>query len=105
VGDLYVLVRGQIQITKRGEGGGVHRLALVRAGRAVGDMSLIDGLPHSASATVTAPSIVLLLTRTRFDDLARDYAQLAMKLLWQLARMMSRRLRETSGMLVDHIDE
>jgi hypothetical protein len=48
---------------------------------------------------------VLLLTRTRFDDLARDYAQLAMKLLWQLARMMSRRLRETSGMLVDHIDE
>jgi CRP/FNR family cyclic AMP-dependent transcriptional regulator len=105
IGDLYVLVRGRIEITKRGEDGAPHRLTTVGAGRAVGDMSLIDGLPHSATATVSTPSTLILLTRERFDALSRDYSQLAMKLLWQLARMISRRLRQTSAMLVDHIDE
>ncbi len=72
-------------------------------GRSIGEMSLIDREPRSASCKVIESATVLLLTREQFEKLSVEHASIALKLLMRITRLMSRRLRMTSGQLVEHL--
>jgi CRP-like cAMP-binding protein len=47
----------------------------------------------------------MVLTRKQYGKLMDNYPRLALKLLTNLARMMSQRLRRTSGILVEFLED
>jgi CRP-like cAMP-binding protein len=75
----------------------------VRAGKTIGEMSILDGMPHSATAVVVEPATLLLLTRNKFEEFMQGEPEVALKVLRKMAMLMSLRLRQTSGVLLDHL--
>jgi CRP-like cAMP-binding protein len=81
-------------VSEDGPNGGVEpgtsrRLATVGPGDLVGELSLIDGWPTSASVVAETPLEALVLYRTRFNRLLRSMPQLYPRLL----RAMAARIR------------
>jgi len=101
---MFVVAEGKIDVLKYSyESGEEKRLATVRAGKTVGEMSILDGMPHSASAKVVNPARLLLVTKRNFDCFIDDYPEVALKVIRKIAILMSLRLRQTSGVLLDHL--
>lgn len=101
---MCVLVEGRVGIFKDSPEEGKKKVATVRPGKSMGEMSMLDGLPHSASSIASEDCILLMLTKLNFEQLADDHPVLSNKLLTQIARLMSLRLRQTTGILLDYLD-
>jgi CRP/FNR family cyclic AMP-dependent transcriptional regulator len=100
---LCLLVSGRICIYKGSDDGSQTTVAMEGHGRSIGEMALVDGGPRSATCEAVESSTLLLLTREAFLRLAEERPALGFKLLSRIARLMSSRLRSTSGKLVDHL--
>jgi CRP-like cAMP-binding protein len=101
---MCLLVSGKVKTYKESEQDHAAEVAIESHGRSVGEMALIDGEPRSATCIAVEASVLLLLTKQGFQQLANQHAALALKLLMRITRLMSRRLRLTSGRLVDYLD-
>lgn len=102
---MCLLVKGRLSVLKeRGayDSEPTH-LATILPGRTIGEMSLIDGQPHSASVISITPSTLLVLTRKRLNDLSRAHPKTANRLILKIAQLLSHRLRQTSGKLIDYL--
>ena len=64
----------------------------------------VDDQPHSATAIANEDSNLLMLTRMNFERLTQEEPVLCNRVLTQIARLLSLRLRQTTGILVDHLD-
>lgn len=95
---LYLLARGKISIAIRGAGasGGVMTYA---PGAMLGEATLLEGAPRPATATAAADSVVYSLSRVSLDALAAAHPVLANKLLLNLGRHLSERLRQATDVL------
>jgi len=102
---MALVVEGRITVWKESSDGERRELDAVGPGKTLGEMALIDGEPRSASAIASHESILLLLTLDQFERLTRDYPGLAFRLTLKIARLLSQRLRRTSGVLVDYLGE
>lgn len=100
---MCLVVEGKLDVLKERGEHERRRLATVRAGKTVGEMSLIDELPHSATVVTTTDTTLLLLTRLGLERLAEAHPRLAFHITWKLAQLLSHRLRQTSGILVDYL--
>lgn len=98
---MGLLVKGRIEVLKNNSEGEAQRIAVITAGKTFGEMSLIDGLPYSATIRTIEPCTIVLLTRNNFTQCVQRHAALGVKLLTEIARLISLRLRQTSGQLVD----
>lgn len=89
---LHVLLEGEVKVVMNG-----RTRAKLRAGDHFGEMSLIDGLPRSASVVTTSPVRTLSLGTWSFSKLISEHPSMAKKLLVAL----SRRLREVDSSPTD----
>ncbi|MEJ1353700.1 MAG: cyclic nucleotide-binding domain-containing protein [Candidatus Sedimenticola sp. (ex Thyasira tokunagai)] len=94
---------GHLQVYKEGEPGEQHELATVRPGMSIGEMSLLDNQPHSATVIASEETELLVLSGEKFQKLEEKFPHLAFKMLWIISLMLSNRLRKTSGILVDYL--
>lgn len=101
---LYVVLKGQIDLFKEAGPRNYKKIHTVRTGKTMGEMSLLDGLPYSASAVATETTRVLLITKMKYARLTEEQPTLALKLVTSIAKLLSLRLRQTTGILVDHIE-
>jgi len=101
---MGVILSGVVEITKKDAKDEADK-SLVRMGpgRAFGEFALIDGEPRSATARARQAAKMLVLTRENLLKLSRENKHLAFKLVFNVARMMSRRLRQTSERLVEYL--
>lgn len=102
---MFILVSGRLQIIKRDEGEAEKKLATVREGKSIGEMSVVDGMHHSATVVALEDSELLLLTKHNFDMLLSKNPAVGLVMMHKIANLMSLRLRQTSGVLVDYLDE
>ncbi|MEO7095740.1 MAG: cyclic nucleotide-binding domain-containing protein [Polyangiales bacterium] len=96
---LYVVVEGRVRITREVQGGAQgseEALAIVGPGDIFGEMALLDDAPRSATARVHERCRLLAIHRDAFEDLLFVHKELAYEVLWNVVRLMSRRLRETN---------
>ena len=101
VGDwMLLLLSGTVDVTKRSDSGAVSRLAVIKAGASVGEMSMMDGAPRYASCVALEEVHAGLLTRDAIKLLIRDHPAIGAKLLVKLTQMLAQRLRNTSNQLV-----
>jgi CRP/FNR family transcriptional regulator, cyclic AMP receptor protein len=89
--DCYRIVDGLLKVTMVSHSGGERILAFVGRGDIVGELSLIDGLPRSASVVAVRDATLSRLNRTAFETFAKKHPELYKSLVGLLAK----RLRET----------
>ncbi len=103
---MGILVKGEINITKTD---GIHDrqnvIATLKPPQTFGEMSLIDSEPRSATAVAAGNALILFVSKDSFERLAKEQPALAYKVVWKIARLMSQRLRKTSGQLVEYLDQ
>ncbi len=92
---LYVLTKGQAEIYFKDTTG--HRIVLetLGAGEFLGEISLLDAGPRTASVVVTEDMEAIRVDRHDLDALLRRHPTAALDLL----AAMGRRLRQTAGLL------
>ena len=88
--DAFYLVRsGALAAFRNGALNRPDLIGYIRAGEPVGEMSLLDETPHSASVYAMRDSELVRLPKASFDRLTRKHASL----MRELARMMLARMR------------
>lgn len=97
---LYIVADGVVRISKVVPGVGEEAMAFFEPGSYFGEMSLIDEFPRSATAIAHTDCGLLLLPKGAFRGLLSADREVALKILWQLARILSHRLRETTDRIV-----
>ena len=97
---MCLILEGRLKIRKNGTGASGFEVAELGPGDSIGEMSLFDQQPRSASVVAMSDCILLLLSRARLVEMKSKEPELASTLIWQLARLLSQRLRRTSGLLV-----
>lgn len=88
--EMYVILDGRIRISKDG-----RELVTLGPGQYLGEMSLLNGAPRTATATADGPARLAEITQANFDLLVRENPVLVRGLLEELAR----RLTETNRKL------
>jgi len=102
VASLCIIVDGKVNIFKQSSPNDDHiKVAEIDSGASIGEMSVIDGLPLSASAISLTDATILIMTREEFQNLLKKNCNLGIKILYRVARIISERLRTTTGRLAD----
>ena len=96
---MYFVVTGRVNVVKQSPDADT-KITTISQGQSMGEMSLLDTLPYSATVMAETNCNLVVLTRERYDALLKDYPKLAIKLLSQLSKLLSIRLRLTTGTLV-----
>lgn len=94
--EMYVVVSGGVKVLK-----GTHVLAELRQGAPIGEMSVIDNSPRSASIQATEPTTVLMISRNDIINLLKQEPRIGVKFLWAMGQELERRLRTTSRDLAE----
>jgi CRP/FNR family transcriptional regulator, cyclic AMP receptor protein len=87
---LYILLTGRARVLSTNSRGREVILATLQVGDYIGEMSLIDGQPHSATVRADAQTDALVLGRAEFSRCLPDSGSMAYSLL----RGLVQRLRE-----------
>jgi CRP-like cAMP-binding protein len=66
-------------------------------GACVGEMSIIDDYPRSATVVAINPSELLILTKAKFNSIIEKSPNLAIKVLKGISKNLSMRLRGQTG--------
>lgn len=99
---MLILVEGRLSIFKGGENGN-HLLCHEGRGRIVGEMALLDQERRSATCKADTDCVMLILDHDGLHHLSIATPLLAYRFMFSMAKLLSRRLRKTSGMLVEYL--
>ena len=94
---MGVLIRGKLAVLKHDADGLQQKISEIGPGKTVGEMSLVDGQPRSASIEVEEEALVMILYVGRFNEILESKPRIGVKLLMYIMRLMSARLRMTSN--------
>ena len=97
---IAFIIKGEVQICKESSDRLESIVVTLKAGTHFGEMSLVDEEPRSASARARDEVELLILSKTNFDSLVESRADIGNKILRSIARLLSKRLRQTTGKLV-----
>jgi CRP-like cAMP-binding protein len=96
---LCLISRGAVGISISAGGTGEVRIVTMAAGSLLGEAALLDGGPRSATAQAVEDTIAYELSRGDLDAIAAQHPAVAIRLMGNLARIMSQRMRETNEIL------
>ncbi len=102
---MLMLIEGKVEVHKRDRWKMPQLIAVVEAGKTLGEMSMIDGEPRFATCIAAEPTVVAVLDRENLARIIVEQPMLGAKILMELVLMLSQRLRSTSARLLQLIDE
>jgi SulP family sulfate permease len=92
--ELYIIVRGTASVKIRLSGADrENRLATFSAGTVFGEVALLDRQRRSATVEADEDLVCYVLAEDAFETLKREHGRIAITLLTNLGRELSRRLR------------
>lgn len=108
---MLLILQGTVDVTKRimqHDAAGkptdalleVSRLAVVRAGASLGEMSMLDSELRNATCTAIDEVEAAILTRAAIGQLIAEHPAVGAKLLIKITQLLAQRLRNTSAQLV-----
>ncbi len=92
----YRVDEGLLKASIMSSGGGERILAIFGPGAMIGELSMIDGAPRSASVTAIRPAKLQFVSRAAFDA----FGESSPEVYRHLVGLLAGRLRETNGALV-----
>jgi len=100
---LVLIIKGGVHVVKFDSKRNPRRITTLGPGKTIGEMSIIDGEPRSASAVTAMESTLMVMTAEKFNRLMDEWPRVAVVLVQKIAKLMSQHLRQTSGRLIDHL--
>jgi len=91
----YLVEEGLLKVTMMSRSGTERILAFLGANAVVGELSIIDGRPRSASVVAVRDSSLSFLSRAAFEEFAKQHPEVYKSLVTLLAT----RLRETDAVI------
>ncbi|MFT3912947.1 MAG: SulP family inorganic anion transporter [Anaeromyxobacteraceae bacterium] len=96
---LYMVRLGRVRVAVPAAGGRELMIGAFGRGDVFGELAFVDARPRSANATATVDTEVFVLDRTGFEAALEDEPALGAELPARIARVISYRLRVTTGEL------
>lgn len=96
---LYLIVVGDVRISRDVPGSGEEALTVLKPGALFGEMAVFDRSERSTHAISNGGTTVLTISRPDFEMLLDFNRELAYKVLWAVVRLLSARLRQTNDSL------
>lgn len=87
---LHVILMGKLEVVKRSGGDDYASLAVLRDGELAGELSFIDGSPHTVGLRALCETHVLSLARESFEGIVDSNPQLVYKVMRAVARSAHR---------------
>jgi CRP-like cAMP-binding protein len=104
---LFIIESGEVAITKSTQPSPGHAQEIVIArlgpGGFFGEMALLEELPRSATVKTTRGSLLHFVYKVKLDSFVERHPRIGVKILHNLAKVLSSRLRETSESYVRHL--
>ncbi len=98
---LYIVMDGQVRISRRLQGVGEEALTILGRGEVFGEMALIDSQPRSADAVAhTEGCTVFTVDRQRLEEVLGMDPDAARQFLTLLCQLLCRRIRAMNDRLV-----
>lgn len=91
---LYVILKGEIQLFKKGTDKPDHPIATLTDGSFLGEMSLIENQRRTATAIISKPTKLLIITQKAFGEMLQYDPRITSVLLMCFLRETSHRLRK-----------
>ena len=103
---VYVVMEGTVEVTKRDSQGKEQSIAKLSDGTVVGEMSLVSGdAARSASVTATSDAKLLKISSSKFQALLHKDSVAALKMVNNLAQVMSRRMLLMNEKIVELMEK
>src|SRR5687767_1691423 len=97
---LYLILEGEVRISRDVPGSGEEALAVLKRGASFGEMSVFDRSERSTDAIANGgPVRLATIARSEFELLLDFNRDIAYKVLWAVVRLLSARLRSTNDSL------
>jgi CRP-like cAMP-binding protein len=90
-----VVLKGKVDITKNTPKGDIL-IASLGPGEFLGEMSLFDEEPRSATAHISEEAFLVVITKKCFNDMMRSDPHITSKLLLRFLKSVNDRLRKTN---------
>ena len=100
---MGLIVEGLAEVRKKNCENEAVKVAAEGVGRLLGEMALVDGEPRSATARFVKAGLILLLTKENFERILKEHPHLGVSILLRICRLLSQRLRRTTGILSDFL--
>ena len=92
--EMYIVQEGKVEILRLGSEG-PQRLALLERGDFFGEMSILDELPRTATATAASDARLVEINGATFDEMLRANPEIAIRIM----RKLSLRVRQADERL------
>lgn len=99
---MCIVNSGNVSILKANMDEEIVEIAMLRKGRAFGEMAVLDGERRSATCVAATDCTLLTLTKDSLDKMLAEVPRTAAKVIRAVAVSLSKRLRMADGKLVDH---
>ena len=96
---FYIIVSGDVRISRNIPGSGEEALAVLQPGACFGEMAVFDRSERSTDAVANNPVVLMTISRPDFEILLDFNRDMAYKILWSMVRLLSSRLRVTNDNL------
>jgi len=97
---MCIIHHGSVNVQKSNAEGVPVVIATLRAGRAFGEMAVLDGERRSASCVAASDCQLLNLGKDSLEKMLNDTPKIAAKIIRAIAIALSRRLRMADGQLL-----
>ena len=87
---LHIILSGKVEVVKRTGDDDYASLAVLREGELAGELSFIDGTPHTVGLRALCDTHVLTLEREAFEGIIDAYPRLVYKVMRAIARSAHR---------------
>ncbi len=98
---MHIIYSGKIELFKKSAFGTEQRITCFGQKDFISEGALMDNYPHSTSAKAIKDSIVFTISRDDFLQLAEHNPHVVAKVLSQVSRVISRRMRQSTNQVVD----
>lgn len=98
---MCIVSSGKVSVLKTNQDEESVGIATLQAGRAFGEMAVLDGERRSATCVASSDCSLLILSKDSMDRMILDMPATAAKVVRAIAVSLSKRLRMADGKLVD----
>jgi diguanylate cyclase (GGDEF)-like protein len=101
--ELYIIYTGRVTITIQLPDGRQHEITQFKAGDFLGEMSIFDQSPRSASCITKEQSQLLSMRGQGFFDLVQTKPEIAIQIMYKMLNTTTQRLRESDAFLSEMV--